>query len=80
MPGFALRPKARESAKLPIGVAESDSLACVVRPAEPTCATVAGPYFSQPPPGALFQACKVAVVDALDAATTVMTSDADPVE
>lgn len=67
-------------AKLPIGVADNDSLAWVVRPADPTCAVTALPCLSQPPPGAFVQACKVAVVDPVDAARTVMTSVAAPVD
>ena len=61
MPGLASRPNARDSAKLPIGVADRDSLAWVVSPAEPTWAVTPAPCGSQPPPGAFVQACRVAV-------------------
>jgi len=55
------------------------SLGVGVRPAEPTCAKTGAPYGSQPPAGARFQACKVALVEWVDEATTVMTLVADPV-
>lgn len=79
VPGLASEPKACVNPKLPIGVADTDSLGWVVRPAEPTYAEIAAPWATQPLP-LLSQAWTVAVVDDVDDATTVITSDADPVE
>jgi hypothetical protein len=44
------------------------------------CAVTAAPYFSQPPPGAFVQACRVAVVLRVERPTTVITRVAVPVE
>jgi hypothetical protein len=59
--------------KLPIGVAERYSLGLALIPSEPTLAGMAGPCLSQPPPGAAVHACSVALVEPVDAATTVIT-------
>ena len=50
-----------------------NSLGAVVNPCEPTCAVHWAPLRYQPPPGALVQACRRAVVLQLWLATTVIT-------
>jgi hypothetical protein len=65
--------------KLPIGVADLDSLGAVVIPCEPTKAGTAGPTRAHPC-GCLRQACSRAVVCCRELATTVTTSVAEPVE
>lgn len=80
VPGLLLAPKARVRPKLPIGVCDLPSCGVLVSPEDPTCEVSAGPTASQPPPGALFQACRTAVVEPVLLATTVMTWDASPVE
>jgi hypothetical protein len=66
--------------KLPIGVADLDSLGAVVIPCEPMCAVTALPCLRQPPAAIRSHACKIAVVRLRDWATTVMTRFAEPVE
>jgi hypothetical protein len=56
-----LCPNAWVSVKLPAGVADRYSLADPM-PSDPTWAGTADPYFFHPPPDALVQACRVAVV------------------
>src|SRR5690348_6479887 len=73
VPGSLLRPNACVSVKLPIGVAEAPSLGVRVMPCEPMCAVIPLPYFSQPPPGALYQACRCAVVRPRETPVTVIT-------
>ena len=80
VPGSALWPKAWVSENDPIGVADFDSLGELVMPCEPTCAVIAPPYLSHPPPGALFHAWSVAVVWLYALETTVITRVAVPVE
>jgi hypothetical protein len=48
-------------------------------PSDPTWAGTADPYFVHPPPDALVQACRVAVVLLCEWATTVITRVALPV-
>ena len=66
--------------KLPIGVAERLSLGLVVSPCDPTWAETAEPYRTHRPPPTAVHACRTAIVEPVEPATTVMTCLAEPVE
>jgi hypothetical protein len=66
--------------KLPIGVVERLSLGLVDSPSTPTRARIAEPWRTHRPVPTAVHACSTAVVDPAQAATTVMTCLAEPVE